>query len=138
MKLFNFMLLACCFFGSVFAGTPPVIIHFNNGELFSVSLSKFNYNRIDVAGEKITHVRYTAGNFLVDQSDLNNPDDGAVYIKPLTDIAMTVFITTQAKHHFSMSVTPNQGIGKTMHFIFNYPKRPVKARPSMKCQLPRK
>lgn len=109
------------------AGKLPQVIRFSEGELFPISLSKFNYNRIDVEGEKIAQVRFTAGHFLVDKSDVTDSDsaENALYIKPLSETPMTVFITTEEKHHFSLSVMPEEGIGKTVHFIANRPKEAI-------------
>lgn len=103
---------------SLFAGNTPVTMTFEEGEQFVLPLSQLNYNRLFVEGERIVKVSYPKGAFIVDQTQEAIDDmDGSVYIKPMTDIELTVFITTNRLHHFSLTVKPNQTLGKTFRFV---------------------
>lgn len=104
--------------GLLFAGLPPAQISFEEGEQFDLSLSRLNFNRIFVAGEKIVQVRFPAGTFTVDKRDLEEKED-SVYIKPVYDAALTVFFATNKGHHFSLTVKPDETPGKTVRLLSN-------------------
>lgn len=113
------------FFSSVLmAGSTPTVVAFEEGEQFNLSLSKLNFNRVFVPGEKIDQVSYPKGTFRVDLRDPKQPDskDNSVYLKPLIDIPLTIFFSTVEGHHFSISVKPDDSFGKTLQFQAKHQK----------------
>lgn len=109
------LLISLCVSAQLFAGAPP-IIPFEEGERFNLSLSKLNFNRVYVEGEKITQVSYPEGTFVVDKSELDVPEsrEGSVYLKPAFEAPLTVFFATDKGHHFSITVNADETYGKTL------------------------
>lgn len=107
-------------FSSVlFASQAPVAIAFEEGEHFNLSLSSINYNRVFVEGETITALRYVKGTFVVEKGDPEKPEtfEDSVYLKPVFDTPLTIFFTTDKKHHFSLTVKPDESAGKTLRLL---------------------
>ena len=100
----------------LFANGVPSVTAFEEGEHLNLALSRMDFNRIFVEGEKITKLRYPEGAFILDKSDLNQGDseEGSVYLKPVSDIPITVFFSTDKGHHFALSITPKDSLGKTL------------------------
>lgn len=101
------------------AGTAPQHITFQEGEQFNVSLSRLNYNRVFVEGEKIISASFPAGTVIMDKSDMENPNspEESAYFKPIFDEPITIFFTTDKKHHFSLTVKANETTGKTVALL---------------------
>ena len=100
------------------AGTTASTFKFEEGERCTLSLSSLNFNRIDVAGERITKVSFPEGSFILEQSKEDQDDlDGAVVLKPLALIPLTVYFTTNLNHHFSVTISPSEDLGKTVNFV---------------------
>lgn len=119
MKKINLMLSMMLLGTFSFAGQIPVVIPFIEGEQLNVSLSRVNFNRVFVEGEKIVQVSYPQGGFDVDKSETSVPDlkEGSVYIKPMFDAELTVFFATDMGHHFSMTVKADDAFGKTLRLL---------------------
>ena len=108
--------LPLLFSPSLFAGALPASIPFEDGEQFNLTLSGINFNRVFVEGEKITQLSYPAGAFAVDKSEMGlaSSQEGSIYLKPMSDLPLTVFFTTDKGHHFSLSVKTDETFGKTV------------------------
>lgn len=105
--------------GIATAGSIPSVIGFEEGEQFNLSLSSINFNRIFVEGEKIIKLSYPERAFTVDKSEMNDPasSEGSIYLKPAFDVPITLFLTTDKGHHFSLTVSPNEAVGKTLKLV---------------------
>ena len=115
----NGVLLSAFLSGTAFSGTAPQLLAFQEGEQFNLTLSRLNFNRIFVEGEKIISTRYLEGAFILDKSDLESPNsiEESVYLKPKFDAPITIFFTTDKKHHFSLTVNSDESIGKTVRLM---------------------
>lgn len=105
--------------GATFAGTSPQQITFQEGEHVTVSLSRLNYNRVFVEGERIIRVSYPQGTLVIDKSDLDNPAslEESIYLKPRFDEPLTLFLTTDKKHHVSLTINADDSTGKTVRLV---------------------
>ena len=133
MRKISWVMGLCIFAGNSLAGQIPVMVPFAEGEQLTLSLSRINFNRVFVEGEKIVQVSFPQGAFDVDKSELASSDskEGSVYLKPVFDTALTVFFATDAGHHFSATVKPEDSFGKTIRLFskhqttLDYVKVPV-------------
>lgn len=117
IKRYFIGLFISAFFSSVgFAGKPPALITFEDGEQFSLALSGLNFNRVYVEGEKIIKTSYPKGAFIVDLSEKDNPSlkESSVYLKPMFEAPLTIYFTTDKDHHFSLTVQSDDSSGKTV------------------------
>ncbi len=105
--------------GMATAGAIPSVISFEEGEQFNLSLSRINLNRIFVEGENIIKLSYPEKTFTVDKCEKDSPDCtyDSIYLKPVFDIPITLFLTTDKGHHFSLTITPNEAVGKTLKLV---------------------
>jgi conjugal transfer pilus assembly protein TraK len=105
--------------GSATAEIKPSVIPFEEGSQFNVSLSNINFNRVFVEGEKIIKLSYPERAFTVDKSEMEDPNstEGSIYLKPTFDVPITLFLTTDKGHHFSLTITPQEAVGKTLKFV---------------------
>ncbi|RUQ96649.1 type-F conjugative transfer system secretin TraK [Legionella septentrionalis] len=117
MQKISIFLAGILFSNALFAGSQPSEIKFEEGEQLNASLSKLNFNRIFVEGERIVKVSYPEHTFIVDKTETEDELDGSVYIKPLVDFELTVFFTTDEDHHFSLTVKPNETLGETLKLV---------------------
>ncbi|KTD47441.1 putative conjugative transfer protein TraK [Legionella quinlivanii] len=118
MKSLHCLVLGMAFSTSLSAATPVATFKFEEGEQFTLSLSSLNFNRIDVEGERIVKVSFPEHAFIVEQNKENDDDlDGAVVLKPLAHIPLTVYFTTDRNHHFSATISPIEDLGKTIRFV---------------------
>lgn len=105
-------------------GNKPVEMSFENGEIFKVNLSKYDFNRLFVKGEKITKARFSEGSYKVDNSEVDeDEDDGAVYLKPTLSRVSTMYISTDKGHTFGIEGVQDDVPGKSFNFEF---KKPLK------------
>jgi len=111
---------------TLFAGIKPLGLRFEEGESFQFSLSKFNFSRIYVEGEKIVRVRVPQGTFVIEKAQMEPEEEavsaGSVYMKPKFDAEITAYFTTDKGHHFSLRVKPDESAGKTIRMISMKPK----------------
>ncbi|CEG59341.1 type-F conjugative transfer system secretin TraK [Legionella fallonii] len=118
MKSLHILVLSCVLLTSLHAGNTAALLKFEEGERFTLSLSSLNFNRIDVEGERIIKVSFPEHSFIVEQSKETEDDlDGAVVLKPLAHIPLTVYFTTSLNHHFSATISPTEDLGKTIKLV---------------------
>ena len=119
MKKNSWMLASVLFSAAVFSGNKPLAVPFVEGEQLKLSLSRINFNRVFVEGERIVQVSYLKGAFDVDKSETADPSlkEGSVYIKPIYVAELTVFFSTDMGHHFSLIVKPDEAFGKTIRLL---------------------
>lgn len=97
--------------------TQP-LVKFEEGEQMHVSLSSMNFNRIVVEGEDIVKVSFPEGSFIIEKTTEEEEFiDGSVSLKPVAHIPLTVFLTTNRNHHFSITVKPDESEGSTLKFV---------------------
>lgn len=103
---------------SLWGGNAPVALSFAEGEQFEVALSRLNFNRIFVEGEKIVQLAYPENAFTVNKTAGSTGEmDSSAYLKPMADIPLTVFFVTDANHHFSLTIRPQETEGKTIRLV---------------------
>jgi len=97
----------------------PQDIMFKEGESIQLTLSKINFNRLYVKGEKITEIRFLEGTFTVEKPNKDEIDSGleSIYLKPTFDDKLTLFITTNKHHHFSIQANSDESLGKTFEMV---------------------
>lgn len=97
----------------------PSIIKFQEGGQFKISLSRIDFNRIYVEGEKIVELSFPEGSFMVDKSEQESDelDDGAVLIKPVFELPLTAFFVTDKGHHFSLIVNASDEEASTIRLL---------------------
>ncbi|EEZ93473.1 MULTISPECIES: type-F conjugative transfer system secretin TraK [Legionella] len=118
MNALQLFVLSSVFATSLHAGNTVATLKFEEGERFALSLSSLNFNRIDVEGERIVKVSFPEHSFIIEQSKESEDDlDGAVVLKPLAHIPLTVYFTTNLNHHFSATVSPTEDLGKTIKLV---------------------
>lgn len=80
----------------------------------SLSLSLSNYNRLVVKNDKIVEAVFPETAMGIKRDE----QDGSVYVL-LTHATnpFTLFLTTEAGHHFSVTVTGEDGLGKTVELV---------------------
>lgn len=105
--------------GVACSGAAPTVIAFDEGEQFNLSLSSINFNRVYIEGETITKLAYPERSITVDKSEMELPDvtEGSVYIKPNFEVPITLFLTTDKGHHLSLTLTPDESVGKTLKLV---------------------
>lgn len=121
LKGFNrkvFVMLCIFLSCGVFADNAPKPIGFEDGEQFSLNLSRFDYNRIYVEGEVINKIIYPEKTFIVSKNKDESRDttDESIYLKPVFSIPVTLYIVTNKDHHFSITVKSDESLGKTLRF----------------------
>lgn len=84
---------------------------FSDNEDITVELSKNNYNRVFVANDTIVKTHFPKDTLRVQS------DDNSVYLDLVSTEPFTVFFTTEAGHHFSLTVKPIDGLGQTIQLL---------------------
>ena len=108
MKRVNFL---CLFLIST--SLQALSLHsFRDNMDIPVLLSDGNYNRLVVRGDKITQAH-----FPLDAMAIKNEEDGSLYVMVAQKEPFTLFLTTEAGHHFSATVTSESALGKTIEFV---------------------
>ena len=93
------------------------VLTFKENDNVALSISRDNFNRLLVAGDKITNLRFPQ-NYL----SIENDKDGSVYLDAKDDRPFTLFVTTQKGRHFSATITLSQSQGQTIKFVPFKPK----------------
>lgn len=103
-------------------------IQVNNNADFELTLSQSNYNRIMVKGDKILDAAFPQSSMGI------KPDekDGSIYVALSSNQPFTLFLTTKAGHHFSVTVHGENALGKTVELV---PKQTV-AKPKQSTRGP--
>lgn len=80
----------------------------------ALSLSQSNYNRLLVKGDKIVEAVFPEASMGIKRDE----QDGSVYVMLTTSPnPFTLFLTTESGHHFSVTVTGEEGLGKTVELV---------------------
>ncbi|MBJ16547.1 MAG: type-F conjugative transfer system secretin TraK [Legionellaceae bacterium] len=84
----------------------------NNSDL-SLTLAHGNYNRIVVKNDKIMEAVFPPNAMAIKRDE----QDGSVYVMLAANNPFTLFLTTEAGRHFSVTVNGEESLGKTIEFI---------------------
>jgi conjugal transfer pilus assembly protein TraK len=106
-KAFLFLILV----GMALTSNATKVQGFSDNEDITVELSKNNYNRIFVANDTIVKTHFPENTLRVQN------DDNSVYVDLLSTEPFTVFFTTEAGHHFSLTVKPIDALGQTIQLL---------------------
>lgn len=83
-----------------------------------LTLSQGNYNRLVVKNDKIMEAVFPPKAMAIKRDD----QDGSVYVLLATSNPFTLFLTTEAGRHFSVTLNGEDSLGKTIELI---PSSPV-------------
>lgn len=109
---------------NLIAGCLLTLLAFNSGAQTTLSvrdnsdvalhLSQSNYNRLVVKNDKIVEAVFPETAMGIKRDE----QDGSVYVLLAKDSnPFTLFLTTEAGHHFSVTVTGEEGLGKTVELL---------------------
>ncbi|WP_454784013.1 type-F conjugative transfer system secretin TraK [Legionella sp. WA2024007413] len=87
-----------------------------------LTLSQGNYNRILVKNDKIMEAIFPEKAMAIKRDE----QDGSVYIMLATMNPFTLFLTTEAGRHFSLTLTSEESLGKTIELL-SQPRHIAKA-----------
>ncbi len=79
----------------------------------SLTLSQSNYNRLKVKDDKIAEAVFPEGAMAIKRDE----QDGSAYIMLATPNPFTLFVTTEAGRHFSVTLHGEESLGKTIELI---------------------
>lgn len=80
----------------------------------ALNLSQSNYNRLVVKNDKIVEAVFPETAMGIKRDE----QDGSVYVMlTAASSSFTLFLTTEAGHHFSVTVTGEEGLGKTVELV---------------------
>lgn len=79
----------------------------------ALNLSQSNYNRLVVKNDKIVEAVFPETAMGIKRDD----QDGSIYVLLTQASPFTLFLTTEAGHHFSVTVTGEEGLGKTVELM---------------------
>ena len=80
----------------------------------ALNLSQSNYNRLVVKNDKIVEAVFPETAMGIKRDE----QDGSVYVMLTAEASpFTLFLTTEAGHHFSVTVTGEAGLGKTVELV---------------------
>ncbi len=79
----------------------------------ALTMSQMNYNRIVVRGDRITEAVFPPNSMAIKRDE----QDGSVYVMLASSSPFTLFLTTEAGHHFSVTLSGEDGLGKTIELI---------------------
>lgn len=87
-------------------------VHDNSDVALNLSLS--NYNRLVVKNDKIVEAIFPETAMGIKRDE----QDGSVYVMLAAQSnPFTLFLTTESGHHFSVTVTGEEGLGKTVELL---------------------
>lgn len=96
-------------------------IHVKDNSDFALTLSQSNYNRVFIKNDKILDFAFPNNAMALKRDE----GDGSVYLMPATTNPFTLFLTTEAGRHFSVTVNGEASLGKTIELV---PQQPVIAK----------
>ncbi len=80
----------------------------------ALNLSQSNYNRLVVKNDKIVEAIFPETAMGIKRDE----QDGSVYVMLTAQSSpFTLFLTTESGHHFSVTVTGEDGLGKTVELV---------------------
>lgn len=88
-----------------------------NSEI-ALTLSQGNYNRLVIKNDKIMEAVFPPNAMAIKRDE----QDGSVYMMLMTANPFTLFLTTEAGRHFSVTLKGEESLGKTIELI---PSQPV-------------
>jgi conjugal transfer pilus assembly protein TraK len=103
--------VALAFVSTVAVGSTSLSVK-DNSDL-SLTLSQGNYNRIVVKNDKIMEAVFPPNAMAIKRDE----QDGSVYVMLAATSPFTLFLTTEAGRHFSVTVNGEESLGKTIEFI---------------------
>lgn len=111
---------------AIFAGSLPVK---DNGDV-SLTLSQGNYNRIVVKNDKIMEAIFPPNAMAIKRDE----QDGSVYVMLSAQNQFTLFLSTEAGRHFSVTINSEASLGKTIELV---PQQLIPVKPtSKKSEVP--
>lgn len=93
-------------------------IPFKDNSEIALTLSQGNYNRIFVKNDKIVEAVFPEKAMAIKRDE----QDGSVYIMLAATNPFTLFLTTEAGRHFSVTLNSEESLGKTIELI---PQQPL-------------
>lgn len=109
--MYKGLCVALAFLSTVALGSTSIPVKENSD--FSLTLSQDNYNRIVVKNDKIMEAVFPPHAMAIKRDE----QDGSVYVMLAATNPFTLFLTTEAGRHFSVTVNGEASLGKTIEFI---------------------
>ncbi|HAU0345679.1 TPA: type-F conjugative transfer system secretin TraK [Legionella pneumophila] len=109
--MYKQIFVALALVSTVAAGSTSLPVK-DNSDL-SLTLSQGNYNRIVVKNDKIMEAVFPPNAMAIKRDE----QDGSVYVMLAANNPFTLFLTTEAGRHFSVTVNGEESLGKTIEFI---------------------
>lgn len=95
-------------------------IHVKDNSDIELTLSQGNYNRLVVKNDKIMEAVFPPNAMAIKRDE----QDGSVYVMLAASSPFTLFLTTEAGRHYSVTLTGEESLGKTIELV---PSSPVVA-----------
>lgn len=116
-------------------GANPIPV--NNNSDIALTLSQGNYNRIVVKDDKIMEAYFPPNSMAIKRDEF----DGSVYVMLSAQNPFTLFLTTEKGAHFSVTLSGEESLGKTIELVPSIPKslkktanNPTKSNPKPRAQ----
>lgn len=106
------MSLGVVFLGCATLSHAQTILNVEENETIELNLSRTDFNRLFVEGDKITKIRFPEGNLSVE-----NDKDGSIYLDVKEEKPFTLFVTTQSGSHFSATIKTGEMTGQTIGLL---------------------
>ncbi|SEG42158.1 conjugal transfer pilus assembly protein TraK [Legionella quinlivanii DSM 21216] len=84
----------------------------DNGDI-ALTLSQGNYNRLVVKNDKVMEAVFPRNAMAIKR----DPQDGSVYVMLAANNPFTLFLTTEAGRHFSITLNGEESLGKTIELV---------------------
>src|SRR3990167_362066 len=84
-----------------------------NNQDISLTLSQSNYNRLVVKNDKIVEAVFPETSMGIKRDE----QDGSVYVLLASQNPFTLFLATESGQHFSVTVTGEESLGKTVELV---------------------
>lgn len=104
-------ILALTLLSTVVSAGNSVAIKDNND--IALTLSQSNYNRIVVKSDKIIEAVFPPQAMAIKRDE----QDGSVYVMLSTTSPFTLFLTTETGRHFSVTLSGDDSLGKTIELV---------------------
>lgn len=103
----------------------------NDNSDIALTLSQGNYNRLIVKNDKIVEAVFPPNALGIKRDE----QDGSVYVMLAATNPFTLFLTTEKGRHFSVTLTGEESLGKTIELV---PQQAValKSKPTKKTSQP--
>ncbi|HAU1599238.1 TPA: type-F conjugative transfer system secretin TraK [Legionella pneumophila] len=108
--------IALALLSTVAMGTNSIPVKDNSD--IALTLSQGNYNRLLVKNDKIMEAVFPEKAMAIKRDE----QDGSVYVMLLAANPFTLFLTTEAGRHFSVTLNGEESLGKTIELV---PSSPV-------------